>query len=614
MSIQSPNPHSEDVFHSARSSPQPDVGYAGISSLEAMGKMPRQSLRRPTKPVSYELANHSKAYLEAEQYAGGFTFLNALLTTGTSISTPAKPHHAYLPPASQICLASTLVVYPQITTKHLSREKVKGADAALRYLQSIFNTVSPLDPTLKEAFSFPDERARRRNATRYTSGNNPSIDHSNIEQLVDLAATSQSLYTRADDFWHIVGWAFNCSVTDRPRWERWKVWLEAMLSFLEIEWEARVKTSREADNADSVLTESLLWHYIASQDPTNRSNRRRVIKAIMAMGTSQSKSQYPEVWLNELVRAKSVNKNTVPEKIDIENGELGDFLDGSEDVAMDDAPGLSARPARSKRSAARNSDEKDPSLSTDDDFAFKDVDEAVARMGGNEAITLRQRLIALLAQVAQALPSHFTKLNDLFDSVVEIANPLPTIMFSLLLSTSRLPNTLQMAFSANSILPLTSGGQLPDYSLIAPLQAHLELYLLPRRATTQSYAANAKISIILEQMFMCMMDTKSLTASESLRAVVERGIQERLEVYGTARGKKTNAHEEGQAKRLMEASSDRLLGLLEVLEISQGLPPQPPKKKKQELISFSSTLSDELSSPPETDMDEFLQEIMTDSE
>ncbi|KAF2276911.1 uncharacterized protein EI97DRAFT_376432 [Westerdykella ornata] len=570
-----------------------------IPAVGALGNQPRMSLDRPARPLTYELANHAKAYLEAGQYVAGYSFLDTLLTTNTSIATPAKRYHAYLAQAPQLALASTLIVYPNITTKAKSAEQKRGSDMALRYLHNVQCTISPLHEDLRRAFSFPDERSRRGTLGYRAATESSPASESDLERLTGAPANENSLWFRATDFWHAVGWAFNCSVAHKKRWERWKLWLDVMLNFLEAGWEAQARRCRQQDlDAEDAMTETLLWQYISSEDPMNRSNRRRIIRAILARGTSQSKSLFPEVWPRETAEPKQIqlDEKSVAE-IDIDNGNLGEFQKDDDDEAMADAPTATFRTSRratSRKELAVQSEDEDSE--EDDTSGSCDAEDATNRLGGVEAVGLRQRLIVLLVKVAQALPMQFTHLGDLFDPFTEECTHLPTMLFSVLLSTSKLDGLTQTALNANHLLPLVSG-QLPDYTKIEPTQAHLEQYMLPRRAATQSYSTNAKISLILEQIFLYMMSIKGLHATATLRAAVEKGIQERTSVYGTAKGKKGNAAEEEQSKMLLEASSKRLLGLLEVLEIAEGMAPQPKSgRNKSFSISFGSV--SELSSVP----------------
>jgi hypothetical protein len=476
---------------------------------------------------------------------------------------------------------------------------VKGADAALRYLRQVHTIIDPLHESIRSALAFPEELLRRRDAGALT-GTSPGSADSN-ERLSNLAANAQALWYRADDFWHAVGWAFNCSVAHTARWGRWKLWLHIMLDFVESEWKVRSKLSRqEGAKKEEVLKESLLWHYISSREPTHRPNRRRMVKAILAMATPQSNMEFTEVWNDETAEPKQVQEDDKYDgNIDIEGGHFGEFQRNEEDEVMEQASTTSLRTSRT-RSGKKSHEESSTSSLENDELIVQDPQAALDRLGGIEALHLRQRLITLLTQAAEALPQHFTSLSELFDRFTEELLPLPVMVFSHLLSTSELPGVLQCALNANHLIPLTMG-KLPDFTIIAPDQATLETYLLPKRATTQAYVANAKVSLILEQTFMQMMKELALKPTDSLRTTVEQGIQERTQVFGTGRVKKGNSEEEAIAQKVLEASSDRLLGLLEMLEIAAGKPSELARAASRKLnIPMLSSLSS-LSSPPGSD-------------
>ncbi|KAF2203619.1 hypothetical protein GQ43DRAFT_478906 [Delitschia confertaspora ATCC 74209] len=567
---------------------------AAFAPLE--GKL-RKPLLRPAKPLTFELQNHSAVYLEDGQYLEGFMFLHRLLLSGNSISTTDRLHPAFIAPPQQLALASSLIVYPPITTKAKSTDRQKGADAALRYLRSLSSTIHPLSVNFLEAFVFSTEPMRRRRSATVSS--DEDVAH---ERLHGVAANAQSLWNRAEDFWHIVGWAFNCSVAHKKRWGRWKLWLEAMLDLLEVEWTERsrlywVKTS-ETD--DSILTSSLLWRYISSKDPTSRATRRRIFRAILAIGEPQSRKEFPEIWHDETIERKPVEENREgPKTIDISNDDYGEYgVDEEEDITED----MSRIPTRAVRRTAQSKSygalgEEMSEEQNNGDVEIRDTDHAVEKLGGIDAIWLRQRLLSLLARVADALPRRFTTLEDIYDLHTEFFCPLRTIHFGLLLSTSQLSPTAQIALNANLLLPLLSS-RLTNFTVITPSQADLEQYFLPAGAATHSYAANAKISLVLETMFRLMMQIKSLQATTSLREAVETGIQARNILYANARRKKGNEHEEVQAKELMDLSNERLLGLLEILEIAAGKPAQARRatSSASDSLPLTSSLSSIMSS------------------
>jgi hypothetical protein len=175
------------------------------------------------------------------------------------------------------------------------------------------------------------------------------------------------------------------------------------------------------------------------------------------------------------------------------------------------------------------------------------------------------------------------------------------MIFQILLSTLKLQGPPRLAFNTNLLLPFTSG-KIPDYLQFEPTQAQFESIFLPLKGNTQSYASNAKISIIVEQMFLYMMDENALTSTASLRTTMEAGIKARKSVHGTGRGKKGNPEEEAQGVLLMEASSARLLSLLDMVEMAAGMPPRTLKRKATAaatLLSFASGSS--LSAVPTSD-------------
>lgn len=302
----------------------------------------------------------------------------------------------------QLALASTLVAYPPVTTKAVSTEAPKGSDAALRYLRCVHDTVrGPGYKTIRAAFTFSDSRRR---PTLRSSSSSPSSPHvRDIDQLNDIAANSKSIWHCGEDFWHVVGWAFNCSVVQKKRWARWRLWLDVMLNFLETEWDDCIKNSDpHSVERQNLLQESLMWRYITSQEPLAGNTRKRIFKAILATGDPQSLKEFPEVWHQETAEVKQEDtsrKHTGP--IDFNEGNIGDYESEDEDVEMQDAPQSTVKTRRSTRNAPGSSES--PLLPLEDAF-IPDYEAAMSRFGGMDSVDLRQRLIALVSSLVSRKP------------------------------------------------------------------------------------------------------------------------------------------------------------------------------------------------------------------
>jgi hypothetical protein len=156
-----------------------------------------------------------------------------------------------------------------------------------------------------------------------------------------------------------------------------------MLDFLEADWDVCVKQSKMSDGTSdtTALQHSLVWHYIVGHDraPTNRTRRRRMVKAILATATPESRRDYSEIWDKEIVEPKRKADEDQPiQDIDFETGELADY--GSDDDMQD---------------ASDDSDEESVN-ETSLDHPLRNIRDAIDHLGGQDAIELRQRLIALV--------------------------------------------------------------------------------------------------------------------------------------------------------------------------------------------------------------------------
>ena len=189
----------------------------------------------------------------------------------------------------------------------------------------------------------------------------------------------------AKDFWHMVGWAFNCCIKYPKRWKYWKVWLDYMLDVLDEDWRERERLDREdgefiarqrenpdADCEQIMLRKCLLVRYL-SEVKGRSTPMKRVVRSVFADSGPESLKDFPEVFPNETkeVKLKSGQKR--------KRAQFGHYDDDEAETAFD------------------SSELTDQTLEVSEDM--EDEEDAPVRepwLGGPESIALRQRVLTLV--------------------------------------------------------------------------------------------------------------------------------------------------------------------------------------------------------------------------
>ena len=466
-------------------------------------------------------------------------------------STPSiKP--AFVPPPHHLALISTLSVHPALTTRAKTTEMLEAANLATKYLGIVNRIVGPMNANVHEAFFFlgPGTASRRGVISRRTTGGNVSPDKEEFEIIDIELANISSLWARAEDFWHVVGWGFNCSVVHKKRWERWRMWLEYMVGVLEDDWWMR--SSREQGD-------SLIVRYLNPEDRGNI-GEKRIIRAIFADGSPRSLAEFKEVWSNETKERKTNNNaevtKKIPVKINIEEGDYGDYMQSSEDELEDDVPAESV---------------KDSHVNSDSTTAYTD---GSLLLGGSAALQLRLRLTALLIQVAKELPDRFISYANLFDIYITHIRPLPLPTFSLFLSPPYL-RFLQLGEQSDLVQYIASSfisSSAPRMNFDDIDQQVLEKCVLPWSANTTSIDDNAKLGACVETLLRLFNNVAGLNWTHTLHSYALMGIQAR---EGNATHRRKRKGEAGSGvgtennRAWLEASGKRILGVLQMAKESR---------------------------------------------
>lgn len=450
-----------------------------------------------------------------------------------------------LPPSSHIALVATLAVHPTLTTRAKTLDRIQAANLAIQYLQLVLRHVSPLTDVIREAFTFVGQaqnNRRRSTGRRRTTGEDVSSTAENGESIESELANAKSLWARAEDFWQVVGWSFNCSIAYKHRWESWSGLLNFMIELLEMDWNVR-KECLETE----ALGGSLIMEYINSGGATT-GKERRVLRAVFADGRSRAIAEFGEIWQNE---TKSLKKEGAVKKaeakIDTEADDYGDYMEDENDADLEES----------------DSDKSSP-LAESDNHPLGSVPNIAQSLGGTDAIHLRIRLLSLLSKGSEALPEAFTSLNNLYHIFHEHIRHLSIPAFFAIMSPAGLRHFEPTAASTLTQYILRSivaaAAPLPPNDNLS--QDILEASYLPFAANNNSMIDNTKVSLCVETLLRLLDQYCGLEWTPELQDLAEAGIRART---AKAKGKRTKKSiDEGCDRNWLTSSAERIRMVVEM--------------------------------------------------
>lgn len=243
--------------------------------------------------------------------------------------------------------------------------------------------VGPLNADFDSAWDFKKQVRGGRRPARKGKDIEVVDTFTTDDDLNGEFATTESLFSAADDLWGIVGWAFTCSVSHPKRWKWWKLVLELLLDALEMDWFDRAATNAKTGNKN-VLEKSLISKYLP--DTRGSAGYKRVIRAILANDNGKNFNEWKEVWKDELStkRPKKVRMGSQ------DNTYMGDDTDDEGETVENTATKVEA--------------EEDVEMGDADDAEDDAEDDAVPSVveewGGMDAVILRQRFLCLVSNQA----------------------------------------------------------------------------------------------------------------------------------------------------------------------------------------------------------------------
>ncbi|MCJ1442674.1 MAG: hypothetical protein MMC23_003171 [Stictis urceolatum] len=513
---------------------------------------------RAARQLPFELEEQVRIYLEEAlctptpiTHLSPIPFSQALTSTDpqalhlllkfllSGLSSPlASSAPAYTPPPSHLALISTLALHPSFTTRTHDPDKLESSSLALQYLNLLLSTLGPRASGLGKAYAFPatGSVSRRGTATRRRErSSSPTKNHGSgvggigegEEEIASDLAGPGSVWVCAGDFWAAVGWAFNCSVAHKRRWERWRLWLDHVVEVMERDWQVRTAggdTEKEIPGRSVGAGESLVARFVEGADS------RRIMRAVWANGGDVGK-EFGEVWRNETRErrgdGKGRGREKVKVKVDVENGEFGDYFKESEDEEDDDEE----EPEESRKSRIRK---EDPDTIMLDVPAATSLPSGSLPLGGPESLHLRMRLISLLVQLSGTQDDRYPVFAPLIAVLHELSlhiRTFPLVTFATILSSPylesfRIEESLTLLqYIARSYLEASA--PLPEQYELS--QDRLVSTILPFAANTQQVAENAKLGAIVETLTRMYDRVGGLYWTEDLERASEKGIRKREE-------------------------------------------------------------------------------------
>ncbi|CZT46170.1 uncharacterized protein RSE6_06564 [Rhynchosporium secalis] len=510
-------------------------------------------------PVNVEVKDHCHIYLDEQIYSTALTLINDLVVTGAS-----HPNHktrpAVAPDSHHIELTSALLLHPRPTSQKAQNLVIPSR--AITILRNALLILGPRNANLKEALSFSpivgsSKPRRSRKPIKYEDGSSASDTEDKQEHINGVVANSGRTRRCAKDFWHTVGWAFNCSVVCPKRWKVWKVWLDYMLDALEADWADRQKSdeSKNSDNEEcwEQRRQSLLVKYLAHAVGQSYA-MKRIVRSAFADGGAESLKDFPEVFPNETKRPK--------------------YYSGQKRKRDD----LKGKPFGNHDDEDEAEFESDDTSDSSQDVAGDDTMSGEIWSGGMDSMPLRQRVVMLLSRVSYFIPDCFANLQGVYDEIYQCTVRLPLQTFILFMSTtesSRLPRDIFVSLAQlllARLLPPSapSPHTIEDRDDDGMTQMMLEKCFLPFAASNISVTDNGRVSILVENFLRILVKAGVCRYTSSLKTAVEKGIMARENKAMKVDKRKRESDTRGKADEgdisMLKASGYRMRCLITVLK------------------------------------------------
>ncbi|POS84623.1 hypothetical protein EPUL_002576, partial [Erysiphe pulchra] len=546
---------------------------AETPTASVMSKPIQKSLYRKAKPITHDIHRHCHILFDEGLYINALDFLNNIITNGTARSD----NHDRLvlaPRPFHIELASILLIHPRYTNQAIFDEEYSEiASRSLNFLRNVLSILGPIHANLVEAFSFSivtksNNLLRNKNYTFLATDedelclNDPTSEGKKDTDLKCFIANQGRTSRCAKDFWHLVGWSFNCSIKYLKRWKYLKIWLEYMLDVLETDFRERehfesIENDVKKSQDSKLPSQSIILCYL-SHCRDNSSAVRRIMKSVFANGDKDSLRAFPQVFPDETKTPKYFDRH------ELKNKHFNSYENNIMNADFENEP---------------NDFDLLPTfnLEEDKDNVQASTHTSSSWMGGTEAIYLRQRLLTLLSTVAKSSPKNFMAYDDLLVLMFDFIRPLPIPIFTLFISSSKSSFISEMLYTSlcQTFLSRLLSKSAPSprtSSVLKSIEIDDPQYLLvfekcylPFAALTSSSHDNAQVSIVIENLLRLFLRKHNCYITHTFERATEKGIiarEEGIRQQRKRRGSNTVNGTTDEDNVWLKASSSRLRNLL----------------------------------------------------
>ena len=319
---------------------------------------------------------------------------------------------------------------------------------------------------------------------------------------------------------------------------------------------------------------------------------RKILRAVFADGSDASLSEFHETWAGEtkLPKEKEATPRSSRSKLDLDEGQFGDYWDDEDDEQMEVDSGITIKQEGKPRTSGRTARQRgkyavkmnlDDGLERSDDASTAsgrtETTDPIAGMGGIESLQLRRRMLVWITNALLHQENGVALLRDFLNLVAEFLRPLPLPVFTFLVAPAPMGQTdfadVTMARLHTSLLHvLLSGTHAPAFQFSLPTQGVLQHWYLPLNTTSNHVEDVARASLVLEGLLRVVWRNGALLVKhvDALEEATEKGIGIRQKKVDASTRRGSTKVSDGEARAAIAMANARMKMILDAVRNEAG--------------------------------------------